>query len=115
MPFEAEQRDEGWFVGDGPISFGPYRSRENADNAAVELNLQTQNGARVPFETRRGGGVLNNMRQASNLLRSGRSDEEVERLTGVSLADILSLRAMLATSERPATRADRFSGRRWWS
>ena len=51
---------------------------------------------------------------ADRLLRGGRSDEEVERLTQVTLEEIISLRAGLASGAF-SSRRDRFSGRRLWS
>jgi hypothetical protein len=42
------------------------------------------------------------MRQASSLLSADRQDEDIERLTGISLLDILGLRAALATAPRSA-------------
>ena len=58
--------------------------------------------------------ALETLRQADTLLRSGRSDEEVEHLTGATLSEILELRVKLATTTAPILRADRFPGRRWW-
>lgn len=47
------------------------------------------------------------LQRADTLLRDGRSDEEIERLTGLGLDEILSLRAMLATDVPVACRVGR--------
>ena len=59
-------------------------------------------------------GALESLRRADLLLREGRSDAEVEALAGVTLAEILSLRARMATAKNPAPWRDRFTGRRLW-
>lgn len=58
--------------------------------------------------------ALETLRQAASLVRSDRSDEEVERLTGATLGEIIEIRARVATEGRAAARRDRFSGRRFW-
>ena len=56
------------------------------------------------------------LRQADKLLRDGRTDDEVERITGATLGEILELRAKIATAERAAARGpDDVFSRRWWS
>ena len=52
--------------------------------------------------------------QAKSLVRQDRSDEDVERLTGLTLNEILSLRATLAAGSSLPFSRDRFSGRRLW-
>lgn len=59
-------------------------------------------------------GALESLRRADLLLREGRSDAEVEALAGVTLAEILSLRARMATAKSPTPWRDRFTGRRLW-
>lgn len=54
------------------------------------------------------------LRQAKSLVRQGQSDEDVERLTGLTLNEVLSLRATLAASSSLPFSRDRFSGRRLW-
>ena len=49
MPFAAEDRQGRWFVCNGPISFGPYRTREKAEDSAASLNRRTQGGSKPPL------------------------------------------------------------------
>lgn len=51
---------------------------------------------------------------ADSLPPEGRSDDDVERLIGVTLHEILSLRATLAASPSSPFSRDRFSGRLLW-
>ena len=48
MPFDVENREGRFFVCNGPISFGPYGTREKADDSAASLNRQTQGGSDLP-------------------------------------------------------------------
>lgn len=56
-------------------------------------------------------GALGSLRRAEALLREGRSDEEVERVTGATPSGILFPRAGLA-SAAARRRPDRSTGRR---
>ena len=55
---------------------------------------------------------IKRLKLAKDLLEEGLSDERVESCTGVSLAEIIGLRAELATGRR--SRADYFPGRSYW-
>ena len=55
---------------------------------------------------------IKRLKLAKDLLREGLRDERVEFCTGVSLAEIIDLRAELATGRR--SRADYFPGRSYW-
>ena len=119
MAFDVTKQDGGWFVCDGPIRFGPYGSCEKAEDSAAALNRQTQNGGRSPLADGVGLGITlgRNLAEpvpgrADELLRRGRSDEEVERLTGASLEEILSLRAGSAAGSHPALKRGASAGRR---
>ena len=69
-------------------------------------------GARMPFEILHRS--VRNRETAEMLLRDGRTDEEVERLTGLDLSAILSMRAGMAASSRRAFFGGASAGRRLW-
>lgn len=48
MPFEVETREERWWVWDGAVRFGPYSTREKAEDSAGSLNRQRA-WARLPL------------------------------------------------------------------
>ena len=52
-------------------------------------------------------------RNANSLLRQGRSDEDVERLTGVTLLDIIGMRGALASMTMEMKTQKRISRRSW--
>ena len=49
MAFAVQARDDRWIVSNGPICFGPYRTRDEAAESAKSLNLLTGDGTRPPF------------------------------------------------------------------
>lgn len=53
------------------------------------------------------------LRHAESLLVAGFPDDQVEQLADVSLTDIVTIRAKLA-SDHSALGADHFPGRPWW-
>lgn len=56
MVFEVRAADGRWFVSNGSVLFGPYRTREKADDSAGSLNLRTRAPTRPAAATAREGG-----------------------------------------------------------
>jgi hypothetical protein len=48
--FQASERREGWFVGDGVVQFGPYPSQARALASAAALNALRETHALSPAE-----------------------------------------------------------------
>ena len=51
--------------------------------------------------------------QAEHLVQGGSADERIEAVTGLPLAEILAIRARLATPQQ-TRRDDRVCGPAWW-
>ena len=46
MPsFDVRFQSDGWHISDGRIDFGPYSTRDKAEDSAAELNRQAQRRA----------------------------------------------------------------------